>query len=200
MTYEERISLMRENLGSNFEDEAKKILNNGKVIKGEIAKENFNTELNELTFEIEKLYPLDYKSFKENFPNIIKLVERIPGTNILDSVNKGLVIQSWSTRVNVDQIIKNIKNNVADVNKAQEEINLRENVYEEIQTMKEEFDIDWCQDLFWKCWRIKEGERVYKSLVDLKGEKLANKTINSIKKIGGTDFLKVLQEEVYPTE
>ena len=200
MTFEERISLMRENLGNDFVTEAKKILGDGKVLKGEIAKETFNTELNELTFEIEELYPLDYETFKANFPNTIKLVEKVPGNNILDNVNKGFVIQSWNTKTNVDQIIENIKKNVTDADKAQEEIKLRENVFEEIQTMKKEFDIEWSQDLFWKCWKIKEGERKMSELIQLKGEKLAQKRINTIKEIGGIDFLKELQKEVYPTE
>ena len=197
MTFEERISLMRENLGTKFDEEAKKILADGKILKGKDAEENFNTELNELTFEIEQLYPLDYQQFKENFPNTIKLVSKVPGTKILDNVNKGFVVQSWAVKTNVDSVIDNIKKNIKDTEKAQEEITLRENVFEEIKRMKESFDIEWSQDLFWKCWKIKEGERQLKELQDLKGETLAQNRIDTLNKIGGIDFLQELQKEVY---
>ena len=63
--------------------------------------------------------------------------------------------------------------------------------------MKEEFDIEWNQDLFWKCWKIKEGEARWKFIVSYKGEKLAKKQIESIKKIGGIEFIEALQKEVY---
>ena len=158
MTPEERIEVMKNNLQSKFEDEAKTILKDGKVLKAEEAKKNFNTELNELTFEIDKLYPLDYEEFKANFPKTIELVQKVNGNNVVDAVNKGLVIQGWAVKSNVETIIENIKNNVQDEEKAKEEISLRNSVYNEIQTMKEKFDIEWCQDLFWKTWKIGSGK------------------------------------------
>lgn len=200
MTPEERIEVMKNNLQSKFEDEAKTILKDGKVLKAEEAKKNFNTELNELTFEIDKLYPLDYEEFKSNFPKTIELVQKVNGNNVVDAVNKGLVIQGWAVKSNVETIIENIKNNVQDKEKAKEEISLRNSVYNEIQTMKEKFDIEWCQDLFWKTWKIKEGEKRMEQLIEFRGEDLAQKRIDNLKQIGGLNFLSILQKEVYQEE
>lgn len=200
MTPEERIEVMKNNLQSKFEDEAKTILKDGKVLKAEEAKKNFNTELNELTFEIDKLYPLDYEEFKANFPKTIELVQKVNGNNVVDAVNKGLVIQGWAVKSNVETIIENIKNNVQDKEKAKEEISLRNSVYNEIQTMKEKFDIEWCQDLFWKTWKIKEGEKRMEQLIEFRGEDLAQKRIDNLKQIGGLNFLSILQKEVYQEE
>lgn len=200
MTPEERIEVMKNNLQSKFEDEAKTILKDGKVLKAEEAKKNFNTELNELTFEIDKLYPLDYEEFKANFPKTIELVQKVNGNNVVDAVNKGLVIQGWAVKSNVETIIENIKNNVQDEEKAKEEISLRNSVYNEIQTMKEKFDIEWCQDLFWKTWKIKEGEKRMEQLIEFRGEDLAQKRIDNLKQIGGLNFLSILQKEVYQEE
>ena len=74
MTYEERIETMKENMGLKFVEQAKAIIKDCKVIKGEDAEENFNKELNELTFEVEEIYPLTYKEFKKEFPKIIELI------------------------------------------------------------------------------------------------------------------------------
>lgn len=198
MTFEERISMMKENLGSEFEDKAKVILKNGKVLKGEDSKENFNTELNELTFEIEQLYPLTYNEFKKKFPATIELVQKVNGSAVVNAVNKGTVLQGWSVESNVNQIINNIKNNVKDSKKAETEILLRQNVLTEIKEMKEEHEIDWCADLFWKCWKIKEGEERFEYLKECEGETNAKNTIDNLKRVGGLEFLKVLQKEVYP--
>ena len=200
MTFEERISMMKENLGSDFEDKAKIILKNGKVLKGEDSKENFNTELNELTFELEQLYPLTYDEFKKEFPATIKLVQKVNGSAVVNAVNKGTVLQGWSLETNVNQIIDNIKNNVKDPEKAKAEILLRQNVLKEIEEMKEKHEIEWCVDLFWKCWKIKEGEERFEYLKDCEGETNAKNTIDNLKKVGGLEFLKVLQKEVYPEE
>lgn len=200
MTPQERIEMMKKNLGTNFNKEGKTILKDGKVVKGKDALEHFNTELNELTFEIEELYPLNYEEFKKEFPRTIELVEKVNGNNVVKAVNEGLVIQGWSVETNVDQIIQNIKDNVSDVKKAEEEIALRRDVLSEIKRMKDSFEIDWCEDLFWKAWKIKEGNKRFDELVQAKGETLANKRINTIENIGGIEFLKVLQEEIYPTE
>lgn len=197
MTPQERIEMMKKNLGTRFVEEAKQTLANGKVLKGRDAKEHFNTELNELTFAIDVLYPLDYDNFAKEFPKTIELVSRVNGNNVVDGVNKGLVIQAWSLESNVNEIIKNINENVKDTEKAEEEIALRQAVLEETKEMKESFDIEWNQDLFWKCWKIKEGEARFEYLKEFKGEKLANKTIDTIEKVGGLDFLRELQKEVY---
>lgn len=197
MSYEERIETMKENLGLKFTEEAKKIISDCKVIKGEDAEENFNKELNDLTFEIEEIYALDYEQFKEKFPNTIKLIKSVGGSVVTDSVKKGLVLQGWALETNVNKIIENIKKNVKDKEKQKEAITLRKEVMNEIATMKNEYDIDWCQDLFWKCWKIKEGEARWNYLVKQKGEKLARKRINTIKEIGGIEFCKLLQNEVY---
>lgn len=199
MTPQERIQMMKNNLKGNFEEEAKTIIKDGKILKGEDAKENFNTELNELTFEIEELYPLDYSEFKKEFPRTIELIGKVNGNGVVDAVNKGLVIQGWTVKTNVDQIIKNISANLKDAEKAEEEISLRKDVLAETKRMKEDFDIEWNQDLFWKCWKIKEGEIRFDQLVQFKGEKLANKRIDTLRNIGGLEFLKVLQEEIYST-
>lgn len=200
MTPEERIEMMKENLGTKFVDEGKTVLKDGKILKGEEAEENFNTELNELTFEIEQLYPLDYEQFKAEFPKTIELVRKVTGNNVVNAVNKGLVLQGWALRTNVDEVIGNIKKNIKDSDKAKEEISLREDVFDEIQRMKEDFDIEWSQDLFWKCWKIKEGQLRREQLVELKGKDLADKRIQTLKNIGGLDFLKVLQAEIYQEE
>ena len=200
MTHEERIQMMKDNLKGNFEEEAKNIIKDGKILKGEEAEENFNTELNELTFEIEELYPLNYSEFKKEFPRTIELISKVNGNGVVNAVNKGFVIQGWTTKTNVEQIIKNISTNLKDAKKAEEEISLRKDVLAETTRMKKDFDIEWNQDLFWKCWKIKEGEIRYEQLVQFKGEKLAQKRIDSLKKIGGIEFLKVLQDEVYSTE
>ena len=197
MTYEQRIETMKQNMGLKFVEEAKKIIKDCKVIKGEDAEENFNTELNTLTFEVEELYPLTYKEFKKEFPNIIKLVETVGGAIVTDSVKKGLVIQGWAVESNVKEVIDNIKKNIKDTEKAQELISLRENVMEEINRMKKDFEMEWNQDLFWKCWKIKEGEKRWNYLKDFKGETLAKKRIENIKNIGGIEFCKKLQEEIY---
>lgn len=200
MTFEERIDMMRENLGTQFEEKAKIILKNGKVLKGEEAEENFNTQLNELTFEIEELYPLNYQQFKEEFPSVIQLIQKVTGNIVVDAVNKGLVLQGWNLESNVEKTIENINNNVKDPERAKDEIALRKAVFNEIKTMKEEHGIDWCADLFWKCWKVKEGESRFNYLVEYEGETLAKKTINNLKKVGGLQFLEVLQKEVYPEE
>lgn len=197
MTYEERIDSMKENMGLKFVEKAKNILKDGKVIKGENAKENFNTELNELTFEVEELYPLTYEEFKKEFPKTIELVETVKGSIVTDSVKKGLVLQGWSLETNVNEIIKRINKNVKDSKKAEEAINLRKEVLKETIRMKNEFEMEWCADLFWKCWKIKEGEKRFDYLKNYKGEKVAEKRIKTIKDIGGLEFLKVLQEEIY---
>ena len=200
MTPEERISMMKENLGTKFIDEGKNILRDGKVLKGREALENFNHELNELTFELEELYPLNYEEFKTNFPKTIELVKKVSGNMVVDAVNKGLVIQGWSEKTNVDKITDNIKKNIKDSERANEEIQLRNDVLKEISRMKEDFEIEWSQDLFWKCWKIKEGEIRMQQLKEFKGEDLANKRIQTLEKIGGLDFLRVLQKEVYQEE
>lgn len=197
MSYEERIETMKENMGLKFTEEAKKIIADCKVIKGEDAEENFNKELNDLTFEIEEIYALDYEQFKEKFPNTIKLIKSVGGGVVTDSVKKGIVLQGWALETNVNKIIENIKKNVKDKQKQDEAITLRKEVMNEIATMKKEYDIEWCQDLFWKCWKIKEGEARWNYLVKQKGEKLARKRINTIKEIGGIEFVKLLQNEVY---
>ena len=198
MDFNERISIMKENLGNNFKDEGKKILADGKILKGRDAKENFNTELNQLTFEIEELYPLNYEEFKANFPNTIALVNTVQSINVIDAVNKGLVIQGLAVKTNVDKTIENIKENIKDPEKAQIEIDLRNNVFKEIQRMKDDFEIEWCEDIFWKCWKIKEGEKQFENLLKQKGETLTEKRIKTIENIGGIEFLKALQKEVYP--
>ena len=197
ITYEQRIETMKENMGLKFTEEAKKIIKDCKVIKGEDAEENFNKELNDLTFEIEEIYALNYEQFKEKFPKTIELVKSVGGSVVTDSVKKGLVLQGWALKTNVDKIIENIKKNVKDEKKQEEAIKLRTEVMNEIATMKDKYDIEWCQDLFWKCWKIKEGEARWDYLVKQKGEKLATKRINTIKEIGGIEFCKVLQDEVY---
>lgn len=197
MTYEERIETMKKNLGLKFVEEAKKIIKDAKVIKGVDSEENFNTELNELTFELEELYSLNYKEFKKEFPRTIELVETIKGSIVTDSVKKGFVIQGWYVESNVEEIINNIKNNVKDKQKADEMIALRKDVMEEINRMKNDFDIEWNQDLFWKCWKVKEGEARWNYLKNYKGEKWAQKRIDTIKSIGGLEFVKVLQNEIY---
>ena len=197
MTYEERIETMKKNLGLKFVEEAKRIIKDAKVIKGLDAKENFNTELNELTFEIEELYPLNYEEFKKEFPRTIELVNTIKGSIVTDSVKKGFVIQGWYVESNVEEIINNIKKNVKDGEKAKEMIALRKDVMEEINRMKKDFDIEWNQDLFWKAWKVKEGEARWNYLKNFKGEKWAQKRIDTIKSIGGLEFVKVLQNEIY---
>ena len=197
MSHEERIEIMKKNLGTRFEEEARKILADGKILKGNEAFENFNKELNELTFEMEQLYPLTYPEFKEAFPRTIELVSKVNGNKIVDAVNKGLVLQGWSEESNVNEIIANIKENIIDEDKAKKEISLRKDVMNEIARMKEEYDIDWCQDLFWKCWKIKEGNKRFDDLHKMKGQTLANKRIETLKNIGGIEFFKVLQKEVY---
>ena len=197
MTYEERIEAMKENLGLKFVEEAKKILKDGKVIKGEEARKNFNTELNQLTFEVEEIYPLDYEEFKKEFPQTIKLVETVSGSLVTDSVKKGLVIQGWAVETNVNKIIENIEKNVSDKQKKKESIALRKDVMKEIGRMKDEFDIDWCTDLFWKTWKIKEGEKRFDFLVRTKGESQTKKRIETIRNVGGIGFLKALQNEIY---
>ena len=197
MSYEERIETMKENLGLKFKEDAKKIISDCKVIKGEDAEENFNKELNDLTFEIEEIYALDYEQFKEKFPNTIKLIKSVGGNVVTDSVKKGVVLQGWALETNVNKIIENIKKNVKDKQKQDEAITLRKEVMNEISIMKKEYDIEWCQDIFWKCWKIKEGEARWNYLVKQKGEKLARKRINTIKEIGGIEFCKLLQNEVY---
>ena len=200
MTPQERIEAMKKNLGNNFVEEAKNILKDGKILKGQDALEHFNKELNELTFEMEQLYPLNYEEFKQEFPRTIQLIQKVNSTNVIDAVNKGLVLQGWTVEANVNKIIENIKNNVQDPAKAEEEIALREDVLSETKRMKESFEIEWCSDLFWKTWKIKEGESRFKQLVQSKGETQANKRIQTLKNIGGLEFLKILQEEVYPVE
>lgn len=200
MTPEERIQFMKKNLKGNFEEEAKTILKDGKVLKGEEAKENFNTELNGLTFEIEELYPLNYDEFVKEFPRTIELVEQVSGNGVVDAVNDGHVIQGWSVESNVNIIINNIKQNVKDSELAEKQIALRQDVLKEITRMKKDFDIEWSQDLFWKCWKIKEGALRLQQLIEFKGETLAQKRIDTIKQIGGIEFLKVLQKEVYQEE
>ena len=200
MTPEERISVMKKNLKGKFVDEAKVILQNGKVLKGEDAREHFNTELNELTFAIDTLYPLDYEEFKQEFPKTIELIEKVNGNNVVDGVNKGFVIQGWGVKSNVDEIINNIRNNIKDEELANEEIQLRKDVLSEISRMKKDFNIEWNQDLFWKCWKIKEGRIRDEYLKDFLGESLAEKRIETLKQIGGLEFLKVLQKEVYESE
>ncbi len=200
MTPEERIQFMKKNLKGNFEEEAKTILKDGKILKGEEAKENFNTELNGLTFEIEELYPLNYDEFAKEFPRTIELVEQVSGNGIVDAVNDGHVIQGWSVESNVNIIINNIKQNVKDPELAEKQITLRQDVFKEITRMKKDFDIEWSQDLFWKCWKIKEGALRLQQLIEFKGETLAQKRIDTIKQIGGIEFLKVLQKEVYQEE
>ena len=197
MTYEQRIEAMKTNLGLKFVEEAKKIVKDCKVIKGEDAEENFNTTLNTLTFEVEELYPLTYKEFKKEFPRTIELVETVGGSIVTDSVKKGLVLQGWALETNVNEIINNIKKNVKDEKKREEAITLRKDVMEEISRMKNDFDIEWSQDLFWKCWKIKEGEARWNYLKNTKGEKLAKKRIDTIRKVGGIEFCKLLQEEIY---
>ena len=197
MTYEERIETMKENLGLKFVEEAKRIIKDAKVIKGLDAEENFNTELNELTFELEELYPLNYEEFKKEFPRTIELVKTIKGSIVTDSVKKGFVIQGWYVESNVEEIINNIKKNMKDGEKAKEMIALRKDVMEEINRMKKDFDIEWNQDLFWKTWKIKEGEARWNYLKNYKGEKWAQKRIDTIKNIGGLEFVKILQNEIY---
>lgn len=197
MTYEQRIETMKENMGLKFVEQAKAIIKDCKVIKGEDAEENFNKELNELTFEVEEIYPLTYKEFKKEFPKIIELIETVGGAIVTDSVKKGLVIQGWSVETNVNEVIKNIEKNVKDEKKAEESIKLRKEVLEETRRMKRDFGIDWNQDLFWKCWKIKEGLKRWDYLKSYKGEALAKKRINTIREIGGIEFCKKLQEEIY---
>ena len=72
--------------------------------------------------------------------------------------------------------------------------------FDEITRMKEEYNIEWCQDLFWKCWKIKEGANQFEALKKFKGEQLAIKRVNTLKDIGGIEFLSLLQKEVYPVE
>lgn len=198
MTPEQRIEIMKKNLGNSFVDEGKNVLKDGKILKGEDAELNFNTELNELTFEIEELYPLTYKEFKKEFPKTIELVKKVNGNGVVDAVNKGYVIQGWTIESNVNQIIENIKKNVKDPEEANKEIRLRQDVLAETIRMKEDYSIEWNQDLFWKCWKIKEGEARREYLEDFKGKKLAEKRINTLKNIGGIEFLKILQDEIYP--
>ena len=197
MTYEQRIETMKENLGLKFIERAKGIIKDAKVIKGENAYENFNEELNELTFEIEEIYPLNYDEFKKEFPRTIELVETVKGTSVTDSVKKGLVLQGWSLETNVNEIIQRIKKNVKDENQQKESIALRKDVLSEINRMNKDFGIEWCADLFWKCWHIKEGEKRFEFIKKSKGEKEAQKRIDTIKKIGGLDFIEVLKIEVY---
>lgn len=200
ITPEARIEMMKNNLGTKFTEEAKTILKDGKILKGEEAREHFNTELNELTFALETLYPLNYDEFKEAYANIIALIDTVSGNNVVNAVQKGHVVQGWSLKSNVDNIINNIKENVKDPERAQAEITLRKAVLEEITAMKEEYEIEWNQDLFWKCWKIKEGEIRLEQLIEFKGEQLAQKRIQTLKDCGGLDFLALLQKEVYSEE
>ena len=197
MTYEERIEQMKVNSGLKFVEEAKKVIKDAKVIKGEESRENFNTELNELTFEIEELYPLDYESFAKEFPKTIELVSTISGSVVTDSVKKGLVIQGWALETNVNQVIDNINKNVKNEKKRNDAIQLRLDVMKEISRMEKDFGIEWNQDIFWKCWKIKEGIKRWEFIKNAKGEKLAQKRIDTIKKIGGLEFVEVLQKEIY---
>ena len=197
MTHEERIKAMKENMGIKFKDEGKKIIADCKVIKGKNAKENFNTEVNSLTFELEELYPLNYNEFKKEFPNVIKVINEIGGSIISDGINKGNLVQGLSVRTNVDKTIENIKENIKDEEKAKEMIEVRNKAFEETQKMEEKFDFEWNQDLAWKCWHIKEGEKRWNYLKNQKGQKLAKKRIKTIKDIGGIEFCKKLQNEIY---
>lgn len=197
MTYEQRIETMKENLGLKFVEEAKKVIKNGKVIKGENAKETFNTQVNKLTFEVEEIYPLNYEQFKEKFPRTIELVNTVTGGMVNDGVKKGLVLQGWSVRTNVDEIIENIKENIENKEEQEREITLRNDAFDEINEMKEKYEIDWSGDLFYKLWNIKEGEARWNFLVKTKGETLAKKEIDNIRNVGGLEFIKALQQEVY---
>ena len=199
-SYEEIIAKMQEKMGIKFVENAKEILKNGKVLKGEDKKTNFNTELDEITYELEEIYPLNYEEFAKEFPNVIKNVERVKGSVVMKSVEKGLVIQGWSVRTNVDQIIENAKKNIDNESKRNEAIELANATYEECQRMKEEFGIEWCEDLFWKCYSIKEGQARWNYLVKMKGEKVAEKKIKSIRKQGGIEFIRALQDVIYPKE
>lgn len=134
------------------------------------------------------------------FPKTIELVNKVNGNNVVDGVNKGLVIQGWSLDTNVNEIINNIKENIKDKDIANEEIQLRKDVLAETKRMKEDFNMEWNQDLFWKCWKIKEGEARKAYLKDYLGKTLAQKRINTLKEIGGLEFLKILQKEVYNEE
>lgn len=200
MTPEERISIMKENLGTSFVEEAKTILQDGKILKGEDARKNFNTELNELTFAIEELYPLAYEEFKKEFPKTVELTSKVSGNSVVKGVNDGIVINGWSDAALVTSVINNIKNNVSDTEAAEKEITLRKEVLSEIGRMKTDFNIEWCNDLFWKIWKITQGESRFEKLKADKGEELANKRIETLKEIGGLKFLKVLQDEVYPQD
>ena len=197
MTPQERIEIMKENLGTRFVEEAKQTLANGKVLKGRHAQKYFNTEVNQLTFAIDVLYPLNYDEFSQEFPKTIELVSRINGNDVINGMNNGLVTQAWSLDSNVEEIINNIKENIEDPEQAEAEITLRKDVLEETKRMKEEFDIEWNTDLFLKCWHISEGKRRFDYLKEFKGETLANKTIKTLENVGGLDFLKELQNEVY---
>ena len=197
MTYEQRIEVMKTNLGNKFKEEGKRIIKDAKVIKGEETEENFNTELNELTFEIEELYPLNYNEFKKEFPKTIELVDTVGGGVVKDAVDKGTVTDGWKVRTNVDETINNIKTNVKDEKVQKDAIQLREDVFSEIQRMEKDFGIEWVGDLFYKCWHIKEGQARWNYLVKTKGEKVAKKKIDNIRKVGGMEFIEVLKEEIY---
>ena len=184
-------------MGNAFVEEGKKILRDGKILKGIDAEENFNTELNELTFELEVLYPMDYQEFKKEFPNTIELVSTVEGNGVLDAVKNGIVIEGWYEKNLVQKIISNIKENIQDPERQEELVQLRTNVMNEIKRMKDDFDIEWSADLFFKCWKIKEGELVKQELESAKGEKLAEKRIQTLKDIGGLEFLAKLQNEIY---
>lgn len=196
-TPEERIQLLKENLGSKFKDEAKLVIRDGKVLKGKESEEHFDTQLNKLTFARETIYPLNYNQFKTEFPKTIELVSKVEGSDVIDGINNGYVLNGWSERNNVDEIIENIKENIEDQEQADAEILLREEVFNEIKKMKEAFQIDWCADLFLKTWKIQEGIRVWKILISEKGETLAKKRIKTIEDCGGLPFLELLQKEVY---
>ena len=146
LSYQERIESMKENMGFNFREQGKIILKDAKCIKGVQAEENFNTEINELTFELEELYPLNYEEFKKEFPKTIELVSTVTGSTVIDAVKKGIVIEGWAVKTNVDKTIQNIKNNIKDVEEQEKLIQLRIDVMNEIERMKEDFDMDWSQD------------------------------------------------------
>ena len=196
--YMPMIEEMANKMGMKFIENCKTIINNGKVVKGENRYNDFNTELDEITYEIEEIYPIDYDTFKEEFPNTIRNVERIGGGVVYKKVERGDVIQGWSVKSNVDATIERAKIRLSEFPKKQKEaVELAEKTFEETQRMKEEYDIEWCSDLFWKIYAIKEGKARWNYLVKQKGEKQAKKIVQNIKDKGGEEFIKALSIVVY---
>lgn len=169
-----------------------------KIIQGEES-------LNE--FEYEYDYDLDemeyanipLTKFKEITPTIYNKIIAWDGNQIFKAMENNKFTKLITNKQMHENKLKEIEsNNQISKSKKDKQIAIRKQMRKEYENLKElngKLNSNTC----WKIWRIKEGEKVYKDIIENEGETKLKKEIEQVKYLG-EDFIKECKEIAFANE